>query len=87
MRSSSLARNKISLSCCSATDNITNSVGMNVSEFREMVREREAWRAAVQGITKSHKESDTSEQLNYNINNSAVLPSNQNITSLKKSVF
>ena len=32
---------------------ITDSMGMNLGEFQEMVRDREAWCIAVLGITKS----------------------------------
>jgi len=32
---------------------ITNSVGMGLSKFWELVMEREAWHAAVHGIAKS----------------------------------
>ena len=56
LSSNSLTTNKLSSSCCSATDNITNSMDMNLGEFQEMVRETEAWWAAVHG---NHKESDT----------------------------
>ena len=31
---------------------ITDSVGMNLSKLREMVKDREAWHAAVHGVTK-----------------------------------
>ena len=33
-------------------DGIINSTGMSLSKLREMVRDREAWHAAVPGVTK-----------------------------------
>ena len=34
-------------------DGITDSVGINLGKLQEMVKDREAWRAAVHGVTKS----------------------------------
>ena len=34
-------------------DGITDSMGMSLSEFRELVMDREDWRAAIRGVAKS----------------------------------
>ena len=45
-------------------DGITDSMDMNLGELLDMVRSREAWHAAVHGVT----DSDTTWQLNSNNN-------------------
>ena len=50
---------------------ITDSMGMSLSQLRGIVRDEEAWRAAVCG------DSDMIERLN---NNTSVKPSSQTVT-------
>ena len=50
-------------------DSIINSVNMSLSKLREMVEDREAWRAAVHGVAKSNM----TEHLNENHDNAQCM--------------
>ena len=40
-------------------DGITDSIDMNLGKLRETVKNREAWRAAIHGVAKSRKDSNS----------------------------
>ena len=53
-------------------DGFTDSMDMNLSKFREIVKDREAWNAAVHGVTGVRYDLLT-EQFKENVNISIIL--------------
>ena len=66
-------------------DGITNSMHMSLGELRKLVMDREAWRVAIHGVTKSQTQLSNWTELNWEKNNFIALPDNEGFSQLTHS--
>ena len=55
-------------------DGITNSMDVSLGELRELVKDREVWRAAIYGVAKSRTQLSDRTELKYFSMNAIFVP-------------
>ena len=66
-------------------EGITDSTDMNLSKLQEMVKDREAWHAAVHGVTRDRHNSATKQLKLFKINSVQLLSHVQRCNPMNRS--
>ena len=61
-------------------DGITDSMDVSLSEFRELVMDREAWHAVIHGVAKSRTRLSDRTELKPSDSSSKTFPRNSSVT-------